>query len=163
MPLHDLRFALRSLRKSWGFTLLAVGSLGLGLGANTALFSLVDALLLRSLPVADPASLVLVQRPTANGKSASIDVPSLDVIRELTNIYTDAALTVALPSAAVTIDTAPEPSRQVFVATPTFFKTLGAAAELGRLETTEATPVAIISDRYWRTRFAANRSAVRGA
>ena len=53
--MHDLRFAVRSLTKSWGFTLLAIASLGLGLGANTALFSLVDALLLRSLPVADPA------------------------------------------------------------------------------------------------------------
>ena len=160
MPRHDLRFALRSLRKTWGGTVLAVASLGLGLGANTALFSLVDALLLRSLPIADPASLVLVQRPTANGKPAPIDAASLDVIRELTNIYTDAALTAPLPSAAVTIETAPEPSRQVFVATPTFFKTLGVAAELGRLETADATPVAIISDLYWRARFASNRNAV---
>ena len=64
MPLHDLRFALRSLRKSWGFTVLAVASLGFGLGTNTALFSLVDALLLRSLPVADPIRLVLIQRIT---------------------------------------------------------------------------------------------------
>jgi predicted permease len=160
MPLHDLRFALRSLRKSWGFTLLAVASLGLGLGANTALFSLLDALLLRSLPVADPTRLVLIQRLTANGKPAPIDAASLDVIRGLTNVYTDAALTAALPSAAVTIDTASDPARQVFVATPTFFTTLGVTAEAGRLAATDATSVAIISDRYWRTRFAASRGVI---
>ena len=84
---HDLRYALRTLTKSWGFTTLAVASLGIGLGANTALFSLVDALLLRSLPVADPARLVLVQRTAANGKAVPIDAGSLDVIRGLTSIY----------------------------------------------------------------------------
>ncbi len=70
---HDLRYAMRTLTKSWGFTTLAVASLGIGLGANTALFSLIDALLLRSLPVADPARLVLVQRTAANGKAVPID------------------------------------------------------------------------------------------
>src|SRR5262249_51647631 len=153
MPLHDLRFAVRSLTKSWGFTLLAVTSLALGLGANTALFSLVDTLLLRSLPVADPARLVLIQRSMGNGKAAPIDLASLDVIRGLTSVYADAALTPALPSAAITIDNAPEPSRQVFVVTPSFFATLGVTAQAGRLETTDTTATAVVSDRYWRTRF----------
>jgi predicted permease len=159
MP-QDFRLALRSLTKSWGFTLLAVASLGLGLGANTALFSLVDALLLRSLPIADPARLVLIQRTITNGKPVPLDAAALDVIRGLTNIYSDAALTTALPSAAVTIDDAQEPARQVFVATPAFFVTLGIAAELGRLELSDATPVAIISDRYWRARFGADRDVI---
>src|SRR5262245_23437723 len=97
MIVHELRYAIRSLRKSWGFTLLAVASLALGLGANTALFSLVDALLLRSLPAADPARLVLIQRTAANGKPAPIDAATLDIIRALTNVYADAALTTALP------------------------------------------------------------------
>ena len=65
---HDLRYALRTLTKNWGFTALAVASLGIGLGANTALFSLVDALLLRSLPVSDPARLVLVQRTVGTAR-----------------------------------------------------------------------------------------------
>jgi predicted permease len=157
---HDLRFAVRSLTRNWGFTLLAVASLGLGLGANTALFSLVDALLLRSLPVADPAHLALIQRTDANGKTAPIDAGSLEVIRALTNVYADAALTAALPSAGVSIDNAPEPARQVFVATPTFFSTLGVAAQAEQLESPDAAAVAVISDRYWRSRFAASHDVI---
>jgi hypothetical protein len=59
---QDLSFAIRTLWKSRGFTSIAVLSLALGIGANTALFSLVDRLLLRSLPVKDPDSLIYVQR-----------------------------------------------------------------------------------------------------
>jgi len=159
MP-RDFRLAVRSLTKSWGFTLLAVASLGLGLGANAALFSLVDALLLRSLPIADPARLVLIQRTITNGKPVPMDAASLGVIRGLADIYTNAGLTTALPSAAVTIDDAQEPARQVFAATPAFFATLGIAAEVGRLEMTDTTPVAVISDRYWRARFGADRDVI---
>ena len=103
---HDLRYAVRTLSKNWGLTALAITSLGIGLGANTALFSLVDALLLRSLPVTHPARLVLVQRTAANGKAVPIEAGSLDVIRGLTTIYSDAALSTALPAATVTIDSA---------------------------------------------------------
>ena len=59
--LQDVRFAVRTLRKSWGFALTAILTLALGIGANTAIFQLVDAVRLRSLPVADPGTLAGVR------------------------------------------------------------------------------------------------------
>src|SRR5256885_9288706 len=59
--LQDVRFAIRALRKSWVFTLTAILTLALGMGANTAIFQLLDAVRLRNLPVGDPATLAGVR------------------------------------------------------------------------------------------------------
>ena len=95
---HDLRYALRTVTKSWGFTALAVGSLGIGLGANTALFSLVDALLLRSLPVSDPAGLVLVQRIVVKRQGRADRCP---IARRHPRAYVDLSRCSAVDGAAV--------------------------------------------------------------
>ena len=156
---QDLRDALRVLTRRWGFTLVALVSLTLGLGANTALFSLVDALLLRSLPVADPDRLAIVRRALANSKAVPIDAASLEALGHSTSIYSDAALTAVLPSASVAIGNEPEPGRVVAVATANFFAMLGVSPRAGRV-TADGEAVAILSDRFWRARFGRDTAVI---
>src|SRR3982751_6108206 len=79
--LHDLRYALRGMRANPLFTALAMLSLALGIGANTAIYSFMDAILLRALPVSDPGSLVTMQwhsRPPNPGASDQFVMHSMD-------------------------------------------------------------------------------------
>ena len=69
--MRDLRFAIRQLRKSPGFTLAAVLSLGLGIGANTAIFQLVNAIRLRTLPARDPQTLAYIDFAKGSARSGS--------------------------------------------------------------------------------------------
>src|SRR5215831_8179558 len=70
--MHDLRFALRTLRKNPGFALVAILSLALGTGANTAIFSLVDAVMLRMLPVSHPEELVFINTNAVQSGSVRV-------------------------------------------------------------------------------------------
>ncbi len=86
----DVRYALRSLRASPGFTLVAVLSLGLGIGANTAIFSLVDAVMLRSLPVSRPEELVQVTMGAASGDFTN---PLWEELRDRQDVFAGAFAT----------------------------------------------------------------------
>jgi len=148
---HDLRFAIRSLWRSPGFTLVAVLSLGLGLGANTALFSLVDALLIRSLPVREPARLFSIGRvDPATGKPLPMDRAAVDALGR--HSLSDGALAWSVLAAPlVAIDGEVEPGRTIARVTEGFFQVLGVGLALGRSEASE--PAVVLGHQFWNARF----------
>ncbi len=158
---QDLHFGLRTLRKSPGFTAVAVLTLALGIGANTAIFSIVDAVLLRSLPYPDPDQLVLMfdvplKQPDALSGISYRDFTELrqqnSVFSEMAgNSFHDLTLTGAgEPSIVNTADVTPE-----------IFPLLDTKPLVGRTLLVEdgkqgAAPVAVLSENLWRSRFGAN-------
>ncbi len=156
--LQDLRIALRGLRQSPTFTLVAVGTLALGIGANTALFSIFNSLLLRQLPVRDPASLVLLDKgswtyPIFEAMEAQAG-PAFDGIFAYANREFD----LASGGQRAPIDGA--------FASGRMFEVLGVTAVRGRLlspadDRRDGEPtVAVISHRFWQQRYGGVDSAL---
>jgi putative ABC transport system permease protein len=161
---QDLRYAARQLLKHPGFTAAAVGTIALGLGANTAIFSVVNAILLRPLSYPQPDQLVLVwERNRAGAQAMNVVNPGnyLDW-RDRATSFTDLAA-FTWSSTTFTGD-APE-IVQGRAVTPNFFPILGTAPVLGRVFTpAEALPggppVIVLSDGLWRRRFGGDSSVV---
>lgn len=155
---EDLKYAVRRLVKSPGFTLVAVLSLALGIGANTAMFSLVNAVLLRSLPVQDPATLVEVYTSEANGYAASTSsYPDFVDLREQNDVFSDV---IGERTIIARLDRDGEPGVMFGeVVSWDFFDVLGVKMALGRsfLPEEDATllthPVAILGYRTWQDEF----------
>ena len=155
----DLRYAIRMLAKSPGFTLAVAGLLALGIGANAAIFSALNALLLRPLPVCQPQQLIrLVQTVPRLGTISSFDHAVYETLKQragtLSAVFGDAEWPVAMDD--------PQPAEQVrvHVVTPEFFDVLGVAALYGRTLTADdakqdnGTPPAVLSYGFWQRRFA---------
>jgi len=169
----DARFALTHLRRAPGFTVVAVLSLALGLGANAAIFTLIDAVLLKSLPVRDPAALVLVGHARARGvgtaQRGSIDVVSYDLYTHLrdTDVFDRVcAVQSSEDRVAVRLGDArtAEPATARFVS-GNYFHVLGADAALGRTLTPTddapaSRPAAVVSFRYWKNTLNQNPAAI---
>lgn len=155
---QDLRYGLRALRRTPGFTAAAALTIALGVGANTAVFSLVDAVLLQLLPVQNPKELVFLEAAGTAGSSGPPPYPCFARLRAETHSFTGMAA-FASDELRIEIDGKPE---QVMgqVASGNFFELLGVKPVLGRLMSAEdeklVSPIAIISDRYWRQRFGAD-------
>src|SRR5262245_4055018 len=155
----DLAYSFRTLRRSPVFSLVAVVSLALGIGANTAIFSLLNQVVLRSLPVRDPESLVLLHREfNPNGQSSSDNsesVFSYPMYRDLRERDPAFAGVVARMSGAVRVVYGGATSgSSAELVTGNFFSVLGIGAARGRVLTPSddvtpgAHPVAVLSHSY---------------
>ena len=151
---QDVRYAIRTLRRRPGFTAVAVTTLALGIGATTAVFSVADALLFRSLPYPDGSRLVSVEETNSRlGFSGNVAIPNFD---DWSTSTPSIALAAAWSSADVNLAAQGEAERvRGSIVTPNFFTIVGARPVLGRtFREDEREPgrerVAIVSDRAWR-------------
>ena len=165
--LQDLRYALRILLKSPGYTAIVVLVLGLGIGANTAVFSVIDAVLLRPLTYPQPDRLMALHARMAASDEASVSLPDYLDWRSGQHSFDDLSLvrrnsfSVSFPSAS---GTPPERVKAGEV-TANFLTVLGLHPELGRYftdaEDTPGGPLAVmLSDDFWRRRFGASHAAI---
>lgn len=180
---QDLHFGLRLLVKDRAFTLVAALSLALGIGANTALFSLVDAVLLKRLPVKQPEDLVLfswlsgpkamsrgidghtsTDQATGMRTSASFSFLSFERLRDHNRTLSDLFAFAPIQQLNVIADGQAEIAKGQFV-TGGYYAALSVPMSLGRPITDaddqlNAEPVAVISHRYWQRRFAGHPAVV---
>ncbi|HVH72175.1 MAG TPA: ABC transporter permease, partial [Candidatus Dormibacteraeota bacterium] len=183
---QDIRYGLRMLRNSPGFAAVAILTLALGIGANTAIFSLIDAVMLRSLPVEKPSQLVVLRwsarnSPRINGYMSSGDCPSNlrfgaanptgcsfsePIFREIRNASQFSGV-AAFANAGPLALTGNGPTSMISgqLVSGDFFHTLGLKAAAGRVlemsdDSPRAAPVAVLNYGYWQSSFAGARHAV---
>ena len=151
---QDLKFGLRMLARNPGFTAVALLTLALGIGANTAIFSVVNAVLLKRLPYPDPARLVTVLETQENEGAMGLSWPNFVDWRNQIQAFE----TVAATRQDTFTLTGQGPASRVHAAqvTPAFFSLLKIAPRIGRTFTGEedvpgAAPVVLLTDSFWRT------------
>jgi predicted permease len=173
--LQDVRYGIRMLRKAPGFTAVAVLTLALGIGANTAIFTVVNALLLKMLPVSQPEQLVVVGDPSlpnnrSNGtpRTDIFSYPLYKELRDHNSVF--AGLSAAASDHHIELDAAQgeSPAERITgrMVSGNYFTVLGLQPAAGRLlsasdDTAEnANPVAVLSYGYWQRKFALSPSVV---
>ena len=163
--LHDVRYALRSLRRSPGFAVVAVLSLALGIGANTAIFSLIDALMLQWLPVRDPQGLIQLKLHTTDnrGPGDSFSYATVHALADHDEMFAGLAGFSAWTFAVGAEGALDRVSGAVV--TGDYYRTLGLTPIAGRLLSREddqsgAPLVVVISDGYWSRQFARDPGVV---
>lgn len=167
--LQDIRYALRMLCKSPGFTLVAVLTLALGIGANTTIFTVVNAVLLRPLPVKDPETLVAVlgtdtRNSTAQQQFLPISYKNYLDLQDKNEGLADMA---AFTGTGVSLSGVGNPEQlNATLVTGNYFDVLGVHAAIGNLFDQEQAkkeggyPVVVLSYGFWQRRFGADRSVV---
>jgi len=156
--LHDTRYGLRALWKSPGFTSVAVLSLALGVGANTAIFSIVNAVLLHSLPFPHPERLVKIVASNSGvgARDIGLSVPEFDDLRSRAGVFDQVT---ALQGGPTNLTGAERPQRfELLEVSPNYFSMLGTSAHIGRVfgpsdEAPGFAEAAVISDSLWARAF----------
>jgi putative ABC transport system permease protein len=160
---QDLRFGLRMLRKNMRFTGVAVLTLALGIGANTTIFTLVHAVLLRPLPFRNAAQMVLIQGKTTQGARTGVSYADMEDWRQQAQSFEGISAWMA-QSVNLTGQEKPERLRGGFVSA-NFFELLGVTAEQGRVflpgeDVPRAGRVAVVNHSLWVRRFGADEHFV---
>jgi putative ABC transport system permease protein len=160
---QDARYALRMLRRSPGFSAVVILTLALGIGLNTGIFGLVDALLLRSLPVRNPQQLIALTRIQGGQSGENFSYPQVHFLAEQNEIF--------LSLCGFSSDTfnvgpseALEPTGGAWVSA-SYYQTLSLVPIMGRLLAPDddrpgASPAAVITDSYWARKFERDPSAI---
>jgi predicted permease len=167
--IQDFRYALRTLRKSAGFSIVAILTLAIGIGASTAIFSLLDQVLLRRLPVQKPEQLVLLRSPgdvsgsrwgDGGPEGQTFSYPMFKALREKNEALTG-LLARYVTSVSVTYQGDTELAECELVS-GNYFEVLGVQPALGRVfsmndeQAPGANPVVVLSNGYWQRHFGAN-------
>lgn len=163
---QDIRYGIRGLRKSPGFAVAAIALLALGIGANTAIFSVVRAVVLRPLPFPDPDHLVLIWDDfSANQGPPDVNLSPADyvAVKEQSRSFSDIA--AFIPNTYNLTGTGEPVKLSGLRTTANVFALLGMQPILGRTldpsdEGTSAAPVVVVSERLWRSRFGADPNLV---
>src|SRR5215813_5734444 len=167
---QDLRFGLRMLLKNPGFTLVAALTLALGIGVNTALFTIFNAVALRPLPVKDPDRIVKVYRKElghygrgVSGSPSQLSYPEYIGHRDNAQAFSGLA---AYADTSLTLGAVEAEAIKGLLVTENYFSTLGAEMALGRVfapeecRTPGAAPVVVLSHRFWSRRFGADAGLI---
>jgi putative ABC transport system permease protein len=156
--MNDLRYALRQLRKSPGFTFVAIFTLALAIGANTSIFSIIQAVLLRPFPYPQADRLVIVMESSRNQPEISISFPDYEDWKRDNKVFEEIAISRRESYNLSGLDNrAPEQVSGAIV-TANFFKVIGLTPQLGRVFSAQEDRVggplvAVISDKLWQRVF----------
>jgi len=181
--LQDVRYAVRMLLKTPGFTAVAVLTLALGIGANTAIFSVLDSVLLRALPVLHPEELALLTDPDSHGQNFGsqggertlLAYSEFEYLRDHNEVFSKIfAADSQLPEVDITIANSPsnagagtqKETARIRLVSGDYFSALGVSPAAGRFFTPEVdrvragAPIAVISYAFWKQRLALDPSAL---
>ncbi|MGC1416113.1 MAG: ABC transporter permease [Candidatus Acidiferrum sp.] len=169
---NDVRFGLRMLAKSPGFTAIAVLTLALGIGANTAIFSLMNQILLRQLPIKNPGELVILRAPgpqtgrvSSDGDSAeSFSYPMYKGLRDQNSVFSGILARFTFSASVASHGQTDRASGELV--SGNYFDVLGVQPAVGRVFTQDddrvpgAQPVVVLSNSYWKRRFGGDPSVL---